>query len=720
MPRLLLLLICLTSFYYTFSQANWTELTGKQKAFFYQLTRKIENLKPEVHHLFEFIDSIPYVNDTLPDYPFIEAEIEKDSSKLICHFSEFARKNRGLLMDIGTHYATWELGLILQFKDSEKPKYQYLKPKIKAFEKLVLEHAPSAAAKMWSEDGYGLSPTVAAYYSPNLTITEKIAAMKNSGYNADEKLSLLNAIFKAQETYIKKIADETVAMLTGQIVNTNNYLIAAGDGKEWSELESIIRTKYNRPLPDPKAFFAYQIEGKRGGKSEEKVVAISQNTIVKMATNEFQNTNLHIDVWAYHPQRQTTLIIQKGGNSYVLFGNNNNRYLSADSTFGEGVTYMSLINELENIWIADLKERIYGKKGFDYLIDLYEKKIVKTRLNIKKTEVTLDKIRHEPIAPPKMKKKKKSRKQRKKGSSVSYQDNQGVPHGKMTKTGKKRKIAQHNLIGYESQLQSELSTLKQLKKDKEEAFDLLAQYEAKLDIMKKNYGYNLMSYTEDRNGFYTYADGTIFNKNTQDLIFKSSGDADYFEVILVSFGKNVMDNNYEEVFIHLNQSTPKNKDLYTLKHNSKAPHSIAPYTISDSIQIAELFKAFNIQKLPLNVVAQVDLEQNVTDSVFGNSVLNQITISNHIQISITGTCNQFQPKTSTKDALKIQAKHPQLALNKIESAVDSKAYFEKWKIELILYAKDWIKDPKEKKKAIKAISKMKLKNIAIDGSIIKV
>ena len=717
--HLLFLFIIITS-YHSIGQTSWGELTGKQRAFFYQLTRKVENLKPEVFHLLEFTDSIPYVNDTLPDYPFVESEIEKDSSKLICHHSDFARKNRGLLMDIGTHFATWELDLMLQFRNSEKSKYAYLKAKVAQFERLVLENAPSASAKMWSDGDYTLSPEIAGYFSPNLTITEKIASLKNSSYNVDEKITLLNAIYAAQTTYIGQRASEIVELLTGQKMDTKNYLIAAGDGKDWNELESIIRTKYNRPLPDPKAFFEYSIVGNRIGDKDEKTIGIGQNTVLKMATEAELKTHLHADVWAYHPERQTTLIIQKGGNSYVLYGNNNNRLLSPDSTFGAGSTYSRLIDELENVWIADLKERIYGKRGFDYLIALYEKKIVKTRLNIKKTEEKLDRLRYTPEGPPKMKKKKKSRRQRKKGGSVSYQDNQGTPRGKLSKTAKKKQIQQHNLIGYEGQLQTELSTLRQLKKEKEEAFDLLARYEAKLDIMKKNYGYNLMTYDTDKNGYSIFSDGTTFNYAKQDLVFSPNGERDYFEVILVSFGKNVMDQNFEEVFLHLNLNSSNNAAEHTLLHESTKPHSISPYTLTDSIQISELFTAFGTKKLAVEIGASINLIQSERDTNFRSRVQNLVQIEDKIYINLIGSHNQFQPKSPAPTAVKTQIKYPEIERNKIETAVDILAYFEQWKSELALYAKVWIDDPKMQKKVLKNIKKMKLNEVLINASLIKV
>ncbi|MDX1349981.1 MAG: hypothetical protein R3279_07035 [Putridiphycobacter sp.] len=720
MPKLTVFLFILLIQSTLFCQSSWEAFSGKQKAFFYQLTRKIDNLKPAVFHLLEFTDSIPYVNDTLPDYPHVELAIENDSSKLICHFNEFARKNRGLLMDIGTHYATWELDLVLQFRNSDKPQHQYLKAYHQKFERLVLENVPSAAAKMWSDGSYTLAPKIAAYYAPNLTIAEKIAALKNSGFNTDEKRTLLSAIYTAQNEYISKRATEIVEILCGKTISSQNFLIAAGDGQNWSELESILRTKYNRPLPDPKAFFAYQLVSKRLGNSEEKTLGVAQNNIQKMATHGQMNTHLHVDVWAYHPQRQTTLIIQKGGNSYVLYGNNDNRFLSPDSTFGEGTTYANLIDELENVWIADLKEKIYGKRGFDFLIALYEKKIVKTRLNIKKTEEHLDKLRYTPEGPPKMKKKKKSRRQRKKGSSISYQDNQGVPRGQMSKTAKQKQIQQHNLVGYEGQLQTELATLKQLKKDKEAAFDLLAQYEAKLDQLKKNFGYNLMSYTTDKNGYYTFSDGTTFNYRTQDLIFKPNGEADYFEVILVSFGKTVMDNNYEEVFMHLNLNYTEAKEVYTYQAICQSPYKSQPFSESDSIQIQEFFEALLDKKKALSMVAEVTTKQSDLDTTYTSTIQNLISINKGIDVTIIGMTNQFQPRNKTPLLIKLSTKNPGISLNKIATAEAIKQYHIHWQKELMTLAEKWILNAPEQKLVLKRLAKLKLKTVIIDNNIIKV
>ena len=57
----LLLLISFVSCL-TYGQDSWDEMTGEQRAFMYSIARRTEILKPEVFHLFEFKDSIPWIS----------------------------------------------------------------------------------------------------------------------------------------------------------------------------------------------------------------------------------------------------------------------------------------------------------------------------------------------------------------------------------------------------------------------------------------------------------------------------------------------------------------------------------------------------------------------------------------------------------------------------------------------------------------------------------
>ena len=589
------LLLCST---FSFSQDSWSDFTGRQKAFFYQLSRSIENMEPQIFHLFEFTDSIPYINDTLPDYPYVEKQIVADSSKLILHKSQFSRKNNGIISDIATHYALWELDLVLHFRNSKKSKFDYLKPKLKLFEHYVLEKAPQTAVRTLSDGSYTLSPNLASYYSPNLTISEKIASIKNSNFSDNEQLLIIRAIYYAQEKYVANRSKEIFDILGGDSEAYINFIIGAGDGENWSELENVFRASYSRAVPDPKALFKFETNIKHDKKTKKDYLKINEAPTKSLHTNATNPTKIHIDVWGYHPERQTTIVIQKGGNSYILYGNNDNRYVSPDSTFEGGSTYWRLIYELEHIHIAELKEMIYGKKGFDYWIAEYEKKIDKTLLNIKITEQKLDKLRYEPSPPPKMKKKKI----KKKNLGYSDQDNQGHPTGKLTGAAKKKNKEQSKLMHLNTQLEEQKRMLTQLKIDKEKAFDILAQYETQLELMKKNVGHTFVEFKDNKDGTYTFDDGSTFNYLEQDFTFQPDYREQSYSITTIAFGEDVFAKSIEESFVHINVTYPKLKNKYTLykEVDSKTKSEIS---VSDSIQIMELFWALGETKMKFNIKA---------------------------------------------------------------------------------------------------------------------
>src|SRR5690606_33367498 len=100
--RYLYLFLILNAFP-VFSQDNWDDLSGEQKAFFYHIARRTEIIEPELFHLFEFTDSIPMINDTLPDYKYVEKQVVNDPEKLLLNKDQFARKPNGLISDLATH-----------------------------------------------------------------------------------------------------------------------------------------------------------------------------------------------------------------------------------------------------------------------------------------------------------------------------------------------------------------------------------------------------------------------------------------------------------------------------------------------------------------------------------------------------------------------------------------------------------------------------------------
>jgi len=735
MRKIIYLLISLNTFFGV-SQSNWTEFTGKQKAYFYQLSRKIENLEPEFFHLFEYTDSIPYINDTLPDYPYVEKRIVADSTKLILHTTELSRKNNGLISDMATHFASWELDLTLQFRNSTKSKFDYLKPKLKAFNTYVLEKAPQSAIKTLSDGSYELSPTVLQYYTPNLTIGEKIASIKNSAFSTNDQLLIIKAIYYAQEKYINTRSLEIFKILGGKTDSYNNYLIAAGDGNGWSDLESVMRPKYSRALPDPKSLFKFETVIEKNNKKKKttnapEILKIKDTHAFSSKTSSTRPTKIHFDVWGYHPERQTTIVIQKGGNSYILYGNNDDRYLCPDSTFDGGSTYWRLIDELKNVHIAQLKEMIYGKKGYDYWIAEYKVMIDKTLLDIKESEERLDKMRYAPIPPPKMKKKKI----KKKNLGYSDQDNTGHAVGKMSGAAKKKNKEQSRLIHLNTQLLDQQRKLKQLIIDKDKAFDVLAAYQTKLDKMLANVGHTFVEFKTSKNGITTFDDGSTFNETNQDFTFNPDYRQQNFDIITIAYGEKVFSKTIEEVFVHMNITYPDPNSKYTFYSDYELKKLPKHISVSDSIQINELFTALGTTKLKLNVTTfgggilagkshYYYRDSLATTTPYNKEITNQSTIyeqtifinplSQHINLSTTCYRHNMIPFNFNQKQGKyfIKAKAKNNKLNEIDyyTALLAKKRMDDWLIELEKYANKWLINTDYQAKVLNQLKKAKNKN----------
>lgn len=720
-PKKIVLLILLIINFLSHSQNSWNDLSGKQKDFFYIMSRKIENIKPELFHLFEFTDSIPWINDTLPDYPYISKAIVNDSSKLILHQSDFFRKNNGLVSDLALHYATWELDLILQFRESEKEKYQFLKPKLKEFEHFVLEKAPQIATQRTNDGKYELTPTIRSYFSPNLNIIEKIASLKNIKFNKTQKVGLIRSIQIAQEKYLKKRTKEIIILLGGNHENSNNYVLAAGDGSDWTNLESIYRSKYNRPLPDPKSLFRYELITKVDAKDESKI-EIKDIPIININSIPNLQLNIHIDAWTFNKEHQNTIIIQKGGKSYILYGNESNRFVSPDSSFGEGTTYWRLIDDLENNLIAVLNENIYGKKGFDFWIEEYEKRIEKTKMKIKKTEKKLNDIRHNTQGKPKMKKKKSSKKAKKKNQGRSYQDGP-TPRGELSKSAKKRLIEQTNLIAHTGQLDMEITTLKQLKIDKENAFLLLSEYNALLDEMKGNMGFDVMPFTLNDYGIYEFSDGVKFDPLLQDIIFPEEVETHSYELKLLSFSKSVLKTPKEEVFVHFNISNSSEIEKHTLSNINNVNPISFNRSKSDSLQILEFFNLLKKQKPEIQIklfsygigtiqngiISKLNKELPlfVKDSLNVCKIQTLIKRNGFIDIQFKAYSNKYLPSKNIAGYLKFNSKHPNL--NEIDyiNLSKLKAFYTNWNSNMEKLLNLWLRNDKDYSTISKNLSKLK-------------
>jgi len=721
----------------TFSQQSWDDLPGEDRAFFYHVTRRVEILKPELFHLFEFTDSIPWVNDTLPDYPYVEKQIVKFPEKLILHTEEFARKSSGLVSDLATAYALWELDKVLHYRASEDVKDKPLKEKLKVFEHYVLEEVPQTAVTTLTSGEYVLMKGISNYYAPSLSVTDKMASLKNSGYSQSDQMLILNALMKAQEMYVHKRSYEIFVLLGGVCEDYENFLSAAGDGSAWSDLMGGFKTPYNHSLPDDKGLFRFEVE--EYVEKEEKVtgevvikkpiIRVKDILVKEFRTLTDRSTVIHFDVQGFHPERQTTIAIQKGGSSYILYGKNEHRLVSPDSSYGVGTTYWRLLWELENFYIADIKEKLYGKRGYEYWIDNYEHKIKGTELLIKKTEFKLDELRHTPMGQPKMKKKKIKRKDLDNSDQIT-----GHPKNTVTKTEKQMNIEQNRLIHLNTQLENQKSMLAKLKKEMEEAYFLLVKYETLYDKMQKNLGYIFMTYKQEGD-IYTFTDGATFNYATQDFTFPIANHGEVFHLYHISFGEKVLSTGIEENFVHINLSSVELDNKFTYRKVVSYENEKRGLVQKDSIQLMEIFNAVLEDDLKIEMLAEGGGIMNSANGIYfrdstltaepgsdnsndNGSIVYRADKGSVLSLKVTVWGNKIIPASFSayqSQFVKLKSKYPKLNEIDFYTGIRANAYAKEWLVLLKSIVPTWFKNAEDQAKILKALKAAKVKNVIFIG-----
>lgn len=737
MKKFFLFIILASTFSY--GQENWDDFSGEEKAFFYNITRRRKILKPELLHLFEFTDSIPWINDTLPDYKYVERQVVKSPEKLILHTDQMARKPDGLVADLAVHYALWELDQALKYRNSELEQHEHLKPVRKRFEKYVLEKVPQSAVQTLSSGDFVVTKAVRGYYEPSLQSGDKKSGLANSSFGMTDQMLILNAIAHGQEKYVRERSFEIFQVLGGKTDTYNNYISAAGDGSGYSSLEGGIFTPYNKVLPDEKNLYRFNVEKKIKKKTYEETHGkrpkpdeyyLSVNSVItkEFKTSADQNTVIHFDVIGYHPERQTTVAVQKGGNSYILYGNNSNRMLSPDSTYGEGATYWRLMWELENIHIEKLNEALYGKRGYEYWIDVYEKKIEKTLLLIKKTEYKLDQLRHKPEGKPKIKKKKF----KKKNLGNSDQAGTGHPTSALSKNDKKKNVEQNRLNHLNTQLIDQKQKLAQLKLEMEKAYFILQDYKSILDQMQKHMGYLVMEY-EQEGDIYTFNDGTEFNYATQEFTFKGNGRMESFRMNHIAFGKTVFASSVEESFVHYQMSNIDETDPYTFEKIVAKSESKVAMSRSDSIQMMEIFRLILDKELDVEMTINAggilakDKDGYFRDSVAVADPYNKDNELNDeawkyradwdtkVNLSVTVWQDKMLPfnfeQEHQKGFTKLKKKYPELSEIDYTSAKKAQLQAYKWVEQMKSLVPIWFEKADEQSKILRELNGLSFKNV---------
>ncbi len=548
-----LLVVVLLSFT-SFSQGN-IELTAEERAYLYHIVKKSPILDNSIGRYFEYNGPVVRLMNKDINFDSIENIIINDPTKLFIRTSEIGKSPKGIIAEAANKMALWELNktlLAAREGGKELEKYQ---PKYTVFESMLIEKLPPSAIKL-NDDHLEPHKKITLLLNPSLSFEDKSALLATFNFlSEDEQLQVMDAINESVNAYVEKRALEIYQCLGGTYTTFQNELIAAGDGSETSgllnEREKDENGRWNKGLPKAVGLFPYEARLKPKEKRDKTVLeSLLFPTLDFQTVGHNRLTQLHFDVWGYNSSKQTTVVIERNGKCYHLFGSAETRFLSPDSSFSSGKTFHALIVELQRTKIDPLNEKLYGKKGFEFQIEDAHKKKDDVELRIMKNEKEYSDMGYQPIttskkAPRSVKKAKK--KAQKRGDIGHQYQAQPKTDAQKRKKGK----SQNEIVDLYNQFEYYGNLIKQLEIEKAKALELLAKYQRKMDEYQTAFGRSWMNYTE-KDGLYIFEDSTTFDMLTQEFTFRADTLETPFEVRLLAIPNGPSELDADEVMMHVN------------------------------------------------------------------------------------------------------------------------------------------------------------------------
>lgn len=744
MKKILPYLFCLVSLS-SIGQIN-EDLTPEERAYLFHVVKKSPILNNNFGRFFDYQGPEILLPNKSINYDSIELLIINKPELLIVRKEEIAKSSKGLIAEAANKMAVWELNNFLMAKRDEPDDLKQYKNEYAYFESLLMAKLPPNAMKV-KNDVNQPHPKLHTIMNPNMTLDDKtmqLGAMKFLTTN--DQLVTLNAINDAINGYVEKRAFEIYKALGGKATSFKNILVAAGDGSNTEgileEREKDEKGRWNRGLPKAVGLFPYQLyidktEDKK--KVTEKIESMRYTTDNFTTAGNNKLTNLHFDVWGYNSEKQTTVVIEKNGLNYHLFGSKDTRFLSPDSTFSEGKTFQAIINDLEFNKIAKVNELIYGKKGYDYWIDYNQKKKDATELKIEKKEKEYSDLGFAPISTS-SKPSSKVKKSKRKAIKTGAMDFDGTPTTDSNR--KTRKDLQATIVGLYNLFEAYKKKIAELEVEKAQAIDLMAIYQRKLDVYKQIMGVRWATFTEE-NGLYTFEDSTTFDILTQEFLFKPTVEEEAFEVRLIAIPESCLSKLADEVMLHINvmDAEPNydariNLELVDVFESDKWALPGTLFKEKDSLALRIFFEGLLDKKIPFEIIARGqgigrwnnvqtvkeespkelssypgDASQTKMDSTFVRLRKSEVLI--HIDRSITLEINSFtDPVASsiniTNDEIIAAMSKYKLSKNDILSAYRTAAILNTLKSELNVLAGKYM-NREEAKIVIDKFNKLWLK-----------
>nr|WP_294858703.1 hypothetical protein [uncultured Fluviicola sp.] len=596
----------------SFSQGA-TDFTAEDRAYLFHIVKKSPILDNSIGRYFEYSGpQVRLMNKEL-NYDSIESYIINNPNSLFIRKGEIEKSPKGIIAEAANKMALWELNkMLLASRESENDLERY-KTQYNQFEAILKSKLPPSAMK--NENGnLEIQKKLFAVLNPGLSFNDKAAMLATFNFlTVDDQLATIEAMNYATNAYVEKRAYEIFLQLGGTATTFKNVLIAAGDGSETSgllnEREKDENGKWNKGLPKAIGLFPYDAKIIEASKRNKTSLEPIRMPVIDFETvGENRLTQLHFDVWGYNTKKQTTVVIERNGQSYHLFGSNDTRFLSPDSTYSDGKTFQAVVNELEKDKVAKLWDKIYGKRGYDYDIETAKRKKDETEKKInedehKYSDMTQGTITTSSKVPASVKRAKKKALKKTTGGEFKAQP-------KTDSDKKSRRKEQTGIVYLYGEYERYKRIIAELEIEKKAAIDLLAIYQRRLDNYKAAMGYHWVEYTE-KDGLYTFSDSSTFDLYTQEFTFKADSLKTPFEVRLIAIPDGPLSDNADEVMLHVNLVDSKpgfdarvQLNLVDQFESNKWNLNDQLFHASDSVSIRQFFEALLDKKLPFEVISR--------------------------------------------------------------------------------------------------------------------
>jgi len=588
-------------------------LTAEERAYLYHVVKKSEILDNNIGRYFDYRGPVIYLPNKNVNYDSIELIILNQPELLIIRKEEIARSPKGILGETSNKMAMWELNKVLLAKRIGEKELEPYRTKYTAFEKLLMQNLPEDAKKM-KDDQLQPHPKIIQLLNPGLTFDDKLDFIETLRFkDANTDKAVIDAISIAINDYVESRTLEIFRSLGGQVDHFENHLVAAGDGSSTTgmlnEKERDDKGRWNRGLPKAVGLFPYQTKiEEKGEKKKELVVEPMRYATLDMSTvGQSRLTQLHFDVWGYNTEKQTTVVIEKNGLSYPLFGSGETRFLSPDSTFSTGITMMAIINDLKNNKIGKLNEMIYGKKGFDYWIAYNKKKKDETELKIEKNEYGYSAQFNEPVGTNK----RSSKREKKARKHLTHPDaDKNAPQ--LTDFGSKmdKKRGEASIVNLYNLYESYKKKIAELEEQREEALELMAIYQQRLDLYYRLIGQKWAKY-EEKDGLYLFEDSSTFDMLTQEFSFPADTLREDFEVRLIAIPESSISDQADEVMLHVglcdlipDKDARFQLEMIDIFESDKWNIQGNLLSVRDSVPVLQFFEALLDKKTPFEIIAR--------------------------------------------------------------------------------------------------------------------